>query len=1334
MSQISKKSEDKMKGLPLASILVISFIVAISSACTKKKELRFEGNHNVYFEKSAFEGKTFHLVRGVEDIDSTASTRIRLGSSQDFGLVRAEIYQNEIRFIEVFNPQVRKETSRILVAYPITHFDRMRERNDYGEETNRIVEDTKKPWRSRKHIRIDWKNPLNKGSFGSLVYGPTGNISNVEELEEPHIEKDGTIALMQEITFSSSTWWVKLFGLDSSHEDSFRAKVRTYLMPEKKSDFKPLSYTAKDFNRYGYFFTQQNFEDPNRGLLDSTIERKANIFNVCEGSRKHSCARNKIIWHLNKDFPNEYIELARKVVNEWNNTFKKALDRTDDIVVLDESKRVNVHDPRYNVMNYYSPNTKGAPLGVANWVTHPETGEIIAARATIFGDGVRGQVAYVDQLVDLLINEKNYRDNIQALLNMSPDLEKSESVKTGTLVQMVNSFGDGSHGKALPVNSSSSLGMAQGLVQKAHEIRQLRSAGDRKLEIMKKEPSLFHLDDFKLTGSSQSKIAFLDPSSFYISGEQGNETAQSLINIASKVQDIDLNGLENMMIVADQMKLEKQILTNQAATGVHNSDLVEEATKSYILKFAKENGVQSLIDQREKIKEDVAKNVIYHTFLHEMGHAFGLRHNFASSADEKHYHESYQRVKNDPNASRSDLLGSMYTSVMDYSSHFHVPSHGLGPYDLAAIRYAYNGSINRETDTIVSRDFKFCTDHQVGESLLCQRFDAGYTVSQIIENAINLYEERYFLTSIRRDRANFNSYWNGQMSFMIRQMANIRRAADELLYGMITQRNFVPNAIKRKEVQDLNDPIRLESMGIDPMNYSHAFLALLNENKTEFLKDTGEYHPEGFGDLLRATFAATDFFQRILGTTEPGKFLLTKKGNQFELERLVNAQDDATALKHYAQVNGIQNVTKFVVENQKRVVNIGVGPYARIYSTIGEDDGFGFKVQAFGSIREKIAAMIAMGIRNLGVLKYSMASMSGNLYTYPFTRSMVYDSYGKMIIGDNRLAFYPVNIGGRQIFANLPAATSLDTKMMSTFFAVTDLVLPGQEESMLDSLRVCGDSRSECRSLFGTETASFVSSSGHESFVATQNLTNDSISFRLVKAASEIAQKRDLFVQAMKDVEKTSGEIAKKIEQAGAMRKELAERLRAYPELTSFVEGLISDSSQLKGDEKSIWSIIETQSKNFGKYGGATTAIGLEKDSEAISSLANASLMAMNNADKRLGIVTRLLGNGEAALKDTLNQKADGLFKVMLDPDFKPVFGDGPEKVVAQQKLAQQRAHLVETRALILKYAQTSSEVLEGLSVIVVAPTMVKNYNNQVVQAEQSIKFIRRLMKLTGAE
>lgn len=138
------------------------------------------------------------------------------------------------------------------------------------------------------------------------------------------------------------------------------------------------------------------------------------------------------------------------------------------------------------------------------------------------------------------------------------------------------------------------------------------------------------------------------------------------------------------------------------------------------------------------------------TVLHEMGHNFGLRHNFYGSVDSKHFHDASV-------TGTEDKVNS--SSVMEYPSFNEDRLNVVGKYDIAAIRFGYADSIessdgkisklntslsiadNVKESKVTLMPYMFCTDEDtiVGTDPMCNQNDAGTTPDQVVESMINEY-------------------------------------------------------------------------------------------------------------------------------------------------------------------------------------------------------------------------------------------------------------------------------------------------------------------------------------------------------------------------------------------------------------------------------------------------------------------------------------------------------------------------------------------------------------------------------------------------------------------
>lgn len=1410
------KAQGQAKKMILTTLFAALAVVSLSS-CTKTKETKSMVSPDHYVSKSDFEGKTFSLVRGIEEADSNNAVGAIPGFSEDFGLVKVRITESELQFLEVFNPLNKEETQSILVSYAIKdHFDIQREENDFKETTHRIVENRERPWNQRKFMRVDWSRPTNAlGKFNSFN-GGIAPYENVIQLTDPKIEKDGHISWLNEFSMNEGA----LFWAQAA--PGSRVVARTHLMPLKPTDFEKLNYRERDFQRFGYFYTRQLLEDPEKGFLDSKLEDNtyALLHNVCEAGRTDktgrplSCSTNKIVWHLSKGFAEKYKDVTRKAVREWNEVFKKALGRSDDVVVLNEDLAVDIIDPRYNTLAYYGAKSPGGLLGVAQWASNPITGELIASRATVYEDGIRGTLGWVDDIITMILNDEEVRklflatdeeakerlsrlfpstggfkvqEDIQKL-RMSLGMPVKSDLRVGSNL-LVDSHGHaigqpsgrGTGGKGPAFNSvlSGQRSPFQSSAFRKDLARKLSEPVGRSLArketLMKKAPELFAVSEVDRIGGSLGGYDF----TFGLIGAK--QPAKSRLP--------SIQGLEHLHDVGAALREERARMVNQAHTGVHGSELVEEAAIRYIRKIlAKYPNVNDFKSQVAVIKAEIDQLTFYTTMLHEMGHAFGLRHNFHGSSDSKHYHPEFHRLSKQIEAEAElpedqktvtpdDLHPYMFSSIMDYGGDFYAQAGGLGPYDFAAIKYGYNRSTDRNEDPVVKAGFKFCTDHQVNDTILCRRFDKGRNVSEITANMIEDYHNNWVLSHFRRDRANFEQRARSYpMNALVRYFIPIRQVMDEYIYSLIDAKDVQAGenecgmahwkqSVDAGEIVNVCDPLAAERAGVDATDLSTFAAGLFNEKGLR--KNPTDYEAYGLADLVFADSIAKQFFVEVLGSTEPGTFLaLPVAPGKFQLEQLPSDGNLDETLTQFAAERGFPTTPEIIGQMKQLVGRINIGRYGKPFVSEADESGPFVRQKNIGAFFDKYAALVALGIKDIGVEKYYRRSMTGNAYAYPQTQSFARGMIKAMITQKDRILTVPFKAAAGVVPATVEPSLNLDIKAIGTITALVDFV-SDSDESIADSLRVCSLNDQGCRSGFGTKTIEFTTASGQDVFRSVQTLKEDSISFDLLTEAAALDKERKEWVSKMLKASDTIATNIMKLEELKAKRESLLKTLTALEinELKEAIPVLLSNDPQVV----SVWNIVThmaTKPEELPLFltlnlaqqaGGAFDGVGqllvgniqkLDPEDECL--LAELELGPQGagaqgteeEGGKTLPAISglRAQGNGfrlnrigGVRLQNAGPGAANG-------PRPGPQAGGAPPKT-DRSKLPQHcQALEVRFRELagavmgLQDFAKSAGEVLNGTLEIKVAPMRVKRATDELQRAEANIRLIRRVSKAVGLE
>ncbi len=1116
-------------------LLAFALLLALASAgcSTKKKELINNVSPDPVIRKADVENKLYYLVRGIEEADSENNVGAVPGFHETYGIVKVEITQKEVQLKVAYSPTGRPETARVIASYPILgHLDIKREENDFKEQTNKIIEDTKRDWNQREFMRVDWSKPST--AFSSIATqlderSPQEEGQLVEEnatLEEPLKIENGHISFLVSTSIKGPGMFKYVPPFSFERIPSFRVKYRTHLMPVKDGDFKAVEYSLKDFERFGYFTNQQNFDDPVKGYLDANRVIHANVFNVCEAGTGRSCSTNKITWFLNKGFPEKYVDVTRQAVADWNITFKQALGRTDDVVVLDESKKVDISDPRQNVIALYQPRAGGGLLGVAQWVADPRTGETIAARSTVYDDGIRRVVGLVDTLIDVLAAQDPFEDVLG-------------TGSIGPVNQPTSPYRDADVMRAELKSMRAVLGFdKKPALGQGSLVEELKDLATRPMTRPDERAPLAYVSSDSIGESRLQKLMRSRPASFIPTDLERLGGALKAAQLSANSKDVagqfkNLNGIERLLYAHEIINNDRERFLKQSRMGIHAVEMVEDAAINYLMRVARNaKSPEDLRKHKQQILEEVAKLTYYTTLLHEMGHTFGLRHNFAGSADKgkngEHFHPEYARIQQrlaakDPNVSADDLQPFAYSSIMDYGADFYSNAGGLGPYDKAAIKYAYNRSIDKNNDAIVKTKFKFCTDHQVGEDLLCRRFDKGTTVAEVTSNLINHYHREWPLTHLRRGRANFEEYADTVPLRMItRQMMPVRQVMDELVYLLIASDDvkeepakgprhcgarFMDDSINMGEIANVCNNAEAIKAGVTPGDWSTFANALIDPKTGEFRKDPATYVPYGLADMVYANFMAQKFFMDVIHSTEPGIFLAQESETEGQPATLIPIPGTAPTaegrLRAFAANNQIPNAEAWVKELLPQATVVGMGRYAKPYESARPDDGTFPTLQNLGAFWDKLAALRVLSTRNVGVRKYRVkTSLTGNAYAYPQSKAFTVRLFGGLITGDAQMQL-PVKLGsGKVVTAQAKVAQDINTKAISTIFALTQLVLDSDQD-MVDRLRVCNSDQTGCLSERGNPVAEFVSVSGQDRFRAAQTDAGDSIVFAMIDGAQK---------------------------------------------------------------------------------------------------------------------------------------------------------------------------------------------------------------------------------------
>ncbi|MGI2855455.1 zinc-dependent metalloprotease [Shewanella algae] len=226
------------------------------------------------------------------------------------------------------------------------------------------------------------------------------------------------------------------------------------------------------------------------------------------------------------------------------------------------------------------------------------------------------------------------------------------------------------------------------------------------------------------------------------------------------------------------------------------------------------------LDLQDSLSSALAAQAFAGTLTHEMGHNFGLRHNFAGSRDDANtFKQTELEGLNQAFASAGypELkVNAEFSSQMDYNVNRFATT--FEPYDLAALRFGYAREVEAKSGDFVSlkeedakrrdelkkgilqgetrygalynieqnhelRSYAFCTDEHVSLNSNCNRSDAGKNLDDIAQFYIDRYHDSYETSNLRHNRQSL--YEDSSLGYTIarkRQFDEIRQFIEDVSF------------------------------------------------------------------------------------------------------------------------------------------------------------------------------------------------------------------------------------------------------------------------------------------------------------------------------------------------------------------------------------------------------------------------------------------------------------------------------------------------------------------------------------------------------------------------
>jgi hypothetical protein len=599
---------------------------------------------------------------------------------------------------------------------------------------------------------------------------------------------------------------------------------------------KPRTYHFDDMKYFGYLFTVKD------QVEDARLERPED-YEALNMIQRFYPKNNVIKFHISSQTPQKYYEIAQKAVDAWQEAFEEAYseeiptnrmkielvaDRTDP--TRPNYNTVSVGDIRYNIINIIDSLSGKSLLGYGPSIVDSESGEIISATSNVYVHPTR------DHLINVLRNYVRMRLGI---------------LKTKSLMHFnINSADTNFFNNHYAPSVLKRLRRDKSLSPEAREQR------DRE-ERDNEEPSTLKEYRYKYQSLTQRHHNFRDTHSYNIQRIE-NQCSATFKSYFSKLfgQTVtDLNGEDFDKYVKDYMHPEQD-------------------------RFYVKNEIKEFTPCLEKlIKEDLLV-----TLIHELGHNFGLAHNFMGSVDKS----NYTRIGD-------SLLKT--SSVMDYLPISVGGAVKVGKYDIAALRYSYLGKIQgydlniwdvkdgqsiddwRKETARIPKKYMFCSDSEIYKfDPLCAPNDYGSSPLEIINNIISGYKSFVTIFGRRYDRyfmlkkskyiqaldikffTPLKMFYETWRSYLGNFLDDGNRYLDR--DSTATEADFLKNAIEAMKTSHNTDHTQFQKQYYDATKMIYGFLSSLVKEPSKYciaqdIQDPTVLIPIEFESLRREIYQST---------------------------------------------------------------------------------------------------------------------------------------------------------------------------------------------------------------------------------------------------------------------------------------------------------------------------------------------------------------------------------------------------------------------------------------------------------------------------------------------
>src|SRR3989344_3127925 len=529
------------------------------------------------------------------------------------------------------------------------------------------------------------------------------------------------------------------------------------------------------------------------------------------------------------------IEATKEVIDQWNKTIRYAFRGTDleradnyvELVIDDGSKEPKGHlgDLDRNYIWLQELPAENGLLGVAQPAANPRSGTIESANVIVYTGNTLDQSF---RLLKMTEKARNYEKAVEKMRQQAFEKAKAtgEVVSTKSEAEAAAAAAAAAGGK---VNENKEKRQKNRISTIESNLKNAIYALRLDTEIVKstvkgtrlaKTPN--HLKR-KVTKELYKQVAKGSAVKYELNQKTFLKKISELAmdrNLVQNRHQFEL-AVNNVFMQYGGLDAKAKSLLQKRSEQLAMASRFDESNKNrpgcfmYTRNDANDEALMLDPDPKKNLMLNFKKNVMT-TLSHELGHAFGLLHNFTGSTDKKNYEFPGE-----------EKTGRNYSSIMDYMADTDQNYRGPGPYDAHAIRAAYTGlvevtdaaaaTLNAKGATVINKNlvsipelmkalgkdslvhftkdtinklgvtkhYAQCSDGGLGESAMCAQFDVGGSATEIVQNKIADYNRGYINRNYVYDSIIYN--WTQKVETINRNIRLFQGIRDFLNEAYISE-------------------------------------------------------------------------------------------------------------------------------------------------------------------------------------------------------------------------------------------------------------------------------------------------------------------------------------------------------------------------------------------------------------------------------------------------------------------------------------------------------------------------------------------------------------------